>query len=240
MNKIIDDKIDLLTINDDTHITFNETNKTIIKSTSNISLSVNSDIEIILLANKVIDIDIIVNRFCSINLTVISFNNKSINFNVELLDGSNIDSNFIVINKGSKLNINQAIKHNGRDSYSMVNNKAIAFNKSEINFNTTGIIKNGIKNCNCNQLTRGLILDSDATIKATPILAIDEFDVKAYHGATIGNVSDDDLFYLMSRGLTQNEAFNLVINGLFKPYFDKVFIEKEQKKLLDKYQSFFK
>ncbi len=230
----------LLDITKDSKLEFNNNEKLIIKTNSNLDIIVNSNVELVLLSNNKIDLNIKLNSFSKLELTVISFNNDLINFNSELLDGSNMESNFIIINKNTTNNITQNVIHSGRDSYSMINNKAIAFNKSTINFTTTGNIERGIKNCNCNQLTRGLILDTNATIKALPILLIDEYDVKAYHGATIGNVNDDDLFYLMSRGLSKNEAFNLVVNGLFKPYFDKVFIEDEYKQIIEEYNVFFK
>lgn len=229
-----------LTINQDSNLVFSNDEKVVIRTNNNLNITINSNVEIVLLTNKKIDINIIANRFSTTELTLITFNNKEITFTAELLEGSHLDSNFIVINKGNAMNIKQTIKHTGRDSYSMVNNKAIAFSKASIDFETVGTIRNGIKNCNCNQLTRGLILEENASIKALPILLIDECDVKAYHGATIGNVNDDDLFYLMSRGLNKKEAFNLVVNGLFKPYFEKIFIEKEQNEVLEKYNSFFK
>ncbi len=212
----------------------------ILKPDSNLDLIINDTRELIVLVNKSISININLEKFSKLELTIISFNNSEINFNSTLEDGSYLDSNFIIINKNTKNNIKQNVVHNGRDSYSMINNKAIAFNKSEINFDTVGTINKGIKNCNCNQLTRGLILEEEATIKAVPVLLIDEYDVKAYHGATIGNINDEDLFYLMSRGLNKNEAFNLVVNGLFMPFLQKVKDENEYNKLLNEYQNFFK
>lgn len=240
MSNIVVTNEDIINVTEDSNLTFNNDGKVIVKSNSSLNLTINANVEVILLTNKKIDLNIIVNRHAKLDFTTITFNNKSINFSVDLLEGSYLDSNFIIFNQSSTNIINQTVNHIGRDSYSMVNNKAISFSKGIINFNTIGSIKNGIKNCNCNQLTRGIILDNDASIKATPILLIDEFDVKAYHGATIGNINDDDLFYLMSRGLNKQEAFNLIINGLFKPFFEKVFIEKEKDKINKKYLSFFK
>lgn len=228
----------LLNINKDSDLIF-DNEKVIIKSNSNLNITINSNVEIVLLSSEKINLNINLKSFANLEITSISFNNKEINLNSDLLDGSNLKANFIVINKDSSIEINQNVNHIGRDSYSMIDNKAIGFKKSTINFTTIGSIKQGIKNCNCNQLTRGLILEDTATIKALPILLIDEYDVKAYHGATIGNVDDDDLFYLMSRGLSKKEAFNLVVNGLFKPYFEKVFIEEEFNNVVDKYNSFF-
>ena len=55
-----------------------------------------------------------------------------------------------------------------------------------------------------------------------PNLYIDEYDVVANHSASIGSISKDDLFYLMSRGLTKEEATSLVVIGFIKPIIDNI------------------
>ncbi len=239
MNSINVTNEDLLILTEDASITFNKETKIIIKSNNNLIITINSNVELILLSDKKINLSIVVNRHAKLELTNINFNSKEIILNADLLDGSYFDSNFILLSK-NYCNIKQNVNHIGRDSYSMINNKIIAFSKSNVEIETIGSIKNGIKFCNCNQLTRGLILESDAIINATPILLIDECEVKAYHGATIGNINEEDLFYIMSRGLNKIEAFNLIVNGLFKPYFEKIFIEEEKSKIDKKYLSFFR
>ena len=65
-------------------------------------------------------------------------------------------------------------------------------------------------------------MDNDSVVVAKPILLIDEFDCFANHGASIGKMSDEDLFYLMSRGLTKNEAFLLILQGIINPYLASI------------------
>ena len=55
-----------------------------------------------------------------------------------------------------------------------------------------------------------------------PNLFIDEYDVIAAHAASIGSISKDDLFYLMSRGLTLEEASKLIVLGFVQPLLDKI------------------
>ena len=62
-------------------------------------------------------------------------------------------------------------------------------------------------------------------------IIIDEFDVVANHGASIGKMSDDSLFYLMSRGLTKEEASKIIIMGFINPLVDKI-EDKETKEML--------
>jgi Fe-S cluster assembly protein SufD len=65
-------------------------------------------------------------------------------------------------------------------------------------------------------------MDEESVVKSKPILLINEYDCLANHGAAIGKMSDETLFYLMSRGLTRNEAFLLVLKGIVKPFLDEI------------------
>ena len=60
-----------------------------------------------------------------------------------------------------------------------------------------------MKNSNAYQSLKGIIGSDRAVIEVNPILLIDEYDVKAGHGATIGKLDEFSLYYLMSRGLNR-------------------------------------
>ncbi|XHU96483.1 MAG: Fe-S cluster assembly protein SufD [cyanobacterium endosymbiont of Rhopalodia gibba] len=66
---------------------------------------------------------------------------------------------------------------------------------------------------NATQLNRNLLLSSKARIDTKPELQITADNVKCSHGATISQLESDELFYLQSRGLSQNEARNLLIDA---------------------------
>jgi Fe-S cluster assembly protein SufD len=72
------------------------------------------------------------------------------------------------------------------------------------------------------QANRNLILSDKARADSIPSLEIEANDVRCTHGATVGQVDDDQLFYLMSRGLTRHEAERLVIGGFFAPVLDRI------------------
>ena len=72
------------------------------------------------------------------------------------------------------------------------------------------------------QANRNLILSDKARADSIPSLEIEANDVRCTHGATVGQVDDDQLFYLMSRGLTPHEAERLVIGGFFAPVLDRI------------------
>ncbi len=205
-----------------------------------IVLDNNANVNIVFVSSKDVSINVVINNNANLTFNNLIFNEISnITFKSNLKNAANLYNNTLIISKDKKIIVEQDVNHLGRDSFSKVNNVAIAFNDSNIIFTTKGIIKNGIKNCNVNQLTRGLILSESGSVSATPILLIDEFDCKAYHGATIGKLNDDDLFYLMSRGLSKRDAFNIVINGLIKPFIESI-NEEELEKITKKYQTFFK
>lgn len=102
------------------------------------------------------------------------------------------------------------------------------FNKNGKNIvvNANGIVHKKTIN---NELTidlRGLITDNNK-IEILPNLLVDSHDVRANHNVTISNVNDAELFYLMSKGLTEKNATKLLINGfILGIYNNKELIEE--------------
>ena len=64
-----------------------------------------------------------------------------------------------------------------------------------------------------------------------PSLKIDANDVKASHGATVGQIDEEHLFYLMARGLSRQEAEKLIVEGFFEPVINKVPSEELKEKI---------
>jgi len=134
---------------------------------------------------------------------------------------------YLIINKGIKSSFDQLITHNAKETVSNINNIGLALEAANINFDTVGKINKGMAKSNAVQLSRGIIIGEKASITSQPILKIDEFDVKANHGTAIGRMSDDELFYLMSRGLTKDEAYKLILFGLINPIIKACWDEEE-------------
>lgn len=67
-----------------------------------------------------------------------------------------------------------------------------------------------------------LLLSPDAEADPVPNLEIDNNDVRCSHGTTVGQVDRDKLFYLMSRGLDQEEATRVIVRGFFEPIIASV------------------
>ena len=81
------------------------------------------------------------------------------------------------------------------------------------------------------QANRNLILSKEARADSIPGLEILADDVRCTHGATVGKIDPDELFYLHSRGIGQGEAEKLIVEGFFEPIMQRIPFEGVQKRL---------
>ena len=162
-----------------------------------------------------------VNGELIVNEILLDESNESFTCNL-LKENSTVNKKLLAFADNSKQNVVERINHQVSKTYSDISNIGISMNGANINFDITGYIKKGMPKSNCRQLSKGVVMDNESSVTAKPILLIDEYDCFASHGATIGKMSDEDLFYLMSRGLTKNEAFFLILSGIIKPFVDRL------------------
>jgi Fe-S cluster assembly protein SufD len=78
---------------------------------------------------------------------------------------------------------------------------------------------------NAYQENRNLLLSKTAHADSIPGLEILANDVRCTHGATLGQVDRDQLFYLMTRGLSRSEAERLIVRGFFQDVLDRIDLE---------------
>jgi Fe-S cluster assembly protein SufD len=86
---------------------------------------------------------------------------------------------------------------------------------------------------NAYQENRNLLLSEEAHADSIPGLEILANDVRCTHGATLGQVDRDQLFYLMSRGLSRPEAERLIVRGFFQDILDRIELEPVREALAD-------
>ena len=72
------------------------------------------------------------------------------------------------------------------------------------------------------QLSKALILSEKSEFNSKPELEIYADDVKCSHGSTTGNIDENSVFYLMSRGLTKNQANKMIVEGFLKEAIETV------------------
>ena len=86
---------------------------------------------------------------------------------------------------------------------------------------------------NAYQENRNLLLSRDAHADSIPGLEILANDVRCTHGATLGQVDREQLFYLMTRGLSRGEAERLIVRGFFQDVLDRIELEPVREALAD-------
>jgi Fe-S cluster assembly protein SufD len=86
-------------------------------------------------------------------------------------------------------------------------------------------VEEGAQKTNAYQENRNLLLSKTAHADSIPGLEILANDVRCTHGATLGQVDREQLFYLMARGLSRGEAERLIVRGFFQDVLDRIELE---------------
>jgi Fe-S cluster assembly protein SufD len=84
------------------------------------------------------------------------------------------------------------------------------------------VIERGAQRSNAYQANRNLLLSNGARAATEPKLEIEADDVRCTHGATVGPIDEEQLFYLSSRGLDPEVGSRLIVEGFFQEVFEKV------------------
>jgi Fe-S cluster assembly protein SufD len=79
---------------------------------------------------------------------------------------------------------------------------------------------------NAMQTSRNIILSESAFARAIPNLEIEANDVRCGHAASVGPVEEEQLFYLMSRGIPRGEAERLIVFGFFNEVLERITLEE--------------
>ena len=78
-------------------------------------------------------------------------------------------------------------------------------------------VDEGAHGCKSHVQCDALILDEDSESRTLPYMEVGERDAQIGHEATVSKVADEQLFYLMSRGLSEEQAMGMVVNGFIEP-----------------------
>jgi Fe-S cluster assembly protein SufD len=147
-------------------------------------------------------------------------------------NGSNSDAKVICVGaKAQKLNLTTRAVHFGRSSNSDMSTRAVMKDEATAIINGITKIEKGATNANGEQTEKVLMLSPKARGDANPMLLIDEDEVTAGHAASVGQVDKNQLYYLMSRGISRDKAEKLIIYGFMAPVVSQIPIEKIEKQL---------
>jgi len=117
------------------------------------------------------------------------------------------------------------IVHAAPNTTSMIVSKSISKNGGRTSYR--GLIKvyPGAKNSKSSVKCDALLMDEQSRSDTYPTMEVDEKEVTIEHEATVSKVGEEQLFYLMSRGLTQDEATAMIVNGFFEPFTKELPLE---------------
>jgi len=107
------------------------------------------------------------------------------------------------------------IIHAAPDTTSTVVSKSISKDGGRTSYRGLLKIHKGATNARAAVRCDALLLDETSRSDTYPSIEVDEEQVTIEHEATVGKIGDEQLFYLMSRGLTENEAKTMIVNGFF-------------------------
>jgi len=87
-------------------------------------------------------------------------------------------------------------------------------------------IEKGMTDSNSSELIKGMMMSRKSKINAKPVLMVKHDDVKANHGCAIGTVDQNEIYYLMSRGLTYEDALEIISRSFINPILKEIEDEK--------------
>lgn len=126
-------------------------------------------------------------------------------------DNAQLTANGVLLGNGRRhIDTRLGIEHIGRDTASGMVWRGVAAQRSRVVFHGGIHIREGADGTDANLSNKNLLLSPDAEIDTQPTLVIDADEVKAAHGATVGQLDANALFYLRSRGLPQDQAQQLL------------------------------
>lgn len=183
------------------------------------------------IANMEIDLERSSN-FKSININfggLITRNNINAKFNDEY---GTCQLNGVYVGTKNQLTDNHTmIDHAKPNCQSHESYKGILKDNSHGVFNGKIMVRRDAQKTNALQENKTLLLSKDSVINSKPQLEIFADDVKCTHGAAIGQLDDEALFYLQSRGISEDNARKMLINAFISEVVELIDIQEVKEKL---------
>ena len=107
--------------------------------------------------------------------------------------------------------------HAAPETTSKIVSKSISKGGGRTSYRGLVRVEDGMKGCKSHVQCDALILDEDSISDTYPYMEVGSEDAVVGHEATVSKVADEQLFYLMSRGLSEEQAMSMVVNGFIEP-----------------------
>ena len=133
-----------------------------------------------------------------------------------ILKGDNARSQFTGVTfagKGQNLDTGVKMVHIGKDTSSYINTRSISKGGGVSTYRSAVVIQNQAKNAKSAVSCQSLMLDDESRSDTLPAIDVRTNKADVGHEAKIGRISEDDVFYLMSRGISEEEAKSLIVSG---------------------------
>lgn len=145
-----------------------------------------------------------------------------------IVEGENTHVSLFGLSMGSRkqhLDTRVNVEHLKGHTESQQTFKSIMNDDARSVFNGRILIAQDAQQVDSKQMHKGLLLSKHAEIDAKPELEIYADDVKAAHGASVGQLSEIETFYLMSRGISRAQAIELLTEGFVRDVVNKAKLE---------------
>ncbi len=119
--------------------------------------------------------------------------------------------------KGQHQDAGAKLVHAASNTTGQIISKSISKNGGRSSYRGLAKVERGARNAKCNVVCDALILDPASRSDTYPYIEIAEQDVSIGHEASVSRIGEEQLFYLMSRGLTEAEASTMIVNGFIEP-----------------------
>jgi Fe-S cluster assembly protein SufD len=167
-----------------------------------------------------------VSRAGSYDLTTVTLGARLSRHNVEVVLGEpggecRVDGLYIV-GTGQHADTHSLIDHREPNCTSRQNYKGILDGSGRAVFNGRVYVHAGAHQTDAEQSNKNLLLSPEARVDTKPQLEIFNDDVKCSHGATVGQLEEEELFYLLSRGLHPDLARNLLTYGFAEEIVERI------------------
>ncbi|MCQ2741840.1 MAG: SufD family Fe-S cluster assembly protein [Bacilli bacterium] len=128
--------------------------------------------------------------------------------------------------------VDASVLHVAKHTTAEMNNYGITRDQSRLVFTGVSRINNGAKSSSTRQSAKIIVFDPNSDGRCSPSLCIDENDVQASHAAIVGRLNENHLFYLQSRGISEENAKRLITLGYLKP-IEQYFKDEDLLKRID-------
>ena len=130
--------------------------------------------------------------------------------------------------------VNARVWHNAEHTTADLVTRGVVDDDARSVYEGVQHVGSGAWDTNSYQRENTLMLSDESEADAAPKLIINNHDTEASHSATVGQVSEEDLFYMTSRGVGDGRAQNMLVEGFYVPVFEEIEVEELRADLRDR------